>query len=313
VFVLLWQVFVQVLLPIMVMFGCGYLLDRRFRLDLATVVKVNIHLFVPAFIFVRLVEAQLAGGLALRIIAFTACIVAGLFIVAGVVAKLARYTREETRALQMAAMFYNAATYGIPLMALASGNVAAPIQVFVILVQNVGHFTLGVFLASSAHHRGWRAVLPMLRQTSIWAVSAALLIRGFDLPVQSIRWIWVPLNYFAQGLVGVALITLGIQLSQTEHRQKLSRLGWALTLRLLGGPLLAWALVSAFGFRGELAAIMILSASFPTAVNTALIAHEFNADRHFAASAVFWSTVFSMVTVTVLIAVLRLPAVISAL
>ena len=50
---------------------------------------------------------------------------------------------------------------------------------------------------------------------------------------------------------------------------------------------------------------MILSSSFPTAVNTALIAHEFDADPHFAASAVFCSTLLSMITVTVLITILH--------
>jgi predicted permease len=66
-----------------------------------------------------------------------------------------------------------------------------------------------------------------------------------------------------------------------------------------------WALVGLFGFHGELAKSMILSASFPTAVNTALIAHEFNADTEYAAGAVFWSTLLSMISVTVLIAVLK--------
>ena len=310
---LLVEVFTHVLLPILVMFACGWVLDRRFRLDLATVVKVNIHLFVPAFIFVHLVEAKLEGHLALRVVAFTICIVAGLFVASALVGKIFGYSREHTRTLQIAAMFYNSANYGIPLMDLAYGTVAAPLQVFIILVQNIGNFTLGVFLASSAKHRGWRAALPALRQTSVWAVGCALTIRALHLPVQEIGWIWVPLNYFSKGLVGVALITLGVQLSQTEHRQSISRIGWALALRLLGGPLLACAFVRLFNFHGQTAAIMILSASFPTAVNTALIAHEFKTDSHFAAAAVFYSTLFSMVTVTILVAVLRMPQVLALL
>jgi malate permease and related proteins len=48
-----------------------------------------------------------------------------------------------------------------------------------------------------------------------------------------------------------------------------------------------------------------VSASFPTAVNTALLAHEFNADSQFAAAAVFYSTLLSMLTVTLLIALLH--------
>ncbi len=50
---------------------------------------------------------------------------------------------------------------------------------------------------------------------------------------------------------------------------------------------------------------MIVSSSFPTAVNTALIAHEFQADSQIAIAVVFYSTLFSMVTVTALIAFFR--------
>jgi predicted permease len=307
--VLILDVFTQVLLPILVMFGVGWLLDRKFNVDLPTIVKLNVNVFVPAFIFTRLVEAQLAGHEALRVVGFTICVSAGMFVAGALVGKVLRYSPVHTRGVQIAAMFYNSANYGIPLMALAYPGRAEVLQVFVILVQNIGNFTVGVFLASSAKHRGWRAALPAFRQLSIYAVAAALLVRTCAVPVQDWRWLWVPLHYFADGLVAFALITLGIQLSKTEHRQPLSQLSSALVLRLLGGPLLAVALVKAFGFTGQTALVMILSASFPTAVNTALVAHEMGADHHFAAATVFWSTVLSMITVTALITVLRLPGV----
>ena len=125
------------------------------------------------------------------------------------------------------------------------------------------------------------------------------------------------LRSFPQGRVGQgAALTLSAALFASVHflrQQKqlllpalgLFVLGWALGLRLLVGPLIATALIPVFGFTGQEATIMIVSSSFPTAVNTALIAHEFQADSHFAAAAVFYSTLFSMFTVTILIAVLR--------
>jgi len=111
--------------------------------------------------------------------------------------------------------------------------------------------------------------------------------------------------------VGVALVTLGAQLSQTRVQQNAGRLFWALGLRLLAGPLLAALLCGRFGFHGEEAVVMVVSAAFPTAVNTALLAHEFQADSQFAAAVVFYSTLASMLTVTCLIAVLRVPEVLA--
>jgi predicted permease len=304
---LFWRVFVEVLLPILVIFAVGWLLDRRCRLDLATLVKLNIYLFVPAFIFHEVVSSSLQAPLAGRVILFTLSIIAAMYASSLMIGTLLRYTAEQTRALQLATMFYNSGNYGIPLMTLAFPGLGPLLQVFVILATNVSTFTVGLFLAGSVHRRGWRAVLPMLRQVSLWAVAAACLIRLLHVPVMQWRWLWVPVDYLHSGLVGIALVTLGAQLSQTSARQNASRLSWALGLRLVGGPLLACALVPLFGFRGETAAVMIVSTGFPTAVNTALIAHEFKADAHFAAAAVFYSTMASMISVTLLITLARLP------
>lgn len=302
---LLWNVFSQVLLPVLAMFGLGWVLDRKFTFDLNTCVKLNIYLFVPAFMFVHVVKSDLSGELALRVVGFTACIIASMFLLAEVIGRIAGYDTPKRRSMQMAAMFYNSANYGIPLMTLAFPQVGAVFQVFIVLVQNLTTFTVGLFLANSAH-TGWRVVVPMLRQASIWAIIAAIAVRLGHVPVQQWRWLWVPLNYFSDGLVAMALVTLGVQLSKTEHRQPLGRISWALALRLLIAPLIAWALVPLFGFTGETARILIVSTSFPTAVNTALLAHEFKADSHFAAAAVFYSTMASMVTVTLLVAIVRM-------
>lgn len=307
---LVLDVFTQVLLPILLMFSAGWALDRIWKVDLATVVRLNINLFVPAFIFYELSTKEVEGALAWKAVGFTVSVVIVLFAISAGVAKFARYPVERTRSLQIAACFYNSANYGIPLMHLAFPGTAEALQVFVILVQNIGNFTLGVFLVSSANHPGLRALLAVLRQPSVWAVIIALSIRGVCGPVTpdtegGLRWLWVPLKYFHDALVALALVTLGVQLSKTSARASLPKLGWALALRLIAGPLVGWGLATLWRFEGEIYLTMILSTSFPTAVNTALIAHEFKADTDYATGAVFWSTLFSMVTVTVLIVLLK--------
>ena len=298
-------IFVHVLLPILMLIGVGWLLDWRWKLDLATLVRLNIYLVVPAFIFYEVVHSSIDSSVALKVMGYTACVIAGMFVCSALVGRLLGYPAAQTRSLQLATMFYNSGNYGVPLMTLAYPAGGPLLQVFVVLTQNISCFTVGLLLASSGKSPGWRSLLPMLRQVSLWAVSCALLVRVFHVPVQEWRWLWVPVEYLHGTLVGVALVTLGVQLSQTRVRQSFARLGWALGVRLLGGPAIALALVPLFGFRGEVAAVMILSSGFPTAVNTALLAHEFEADSAFAAAAVFYSTLGSMVTVTFLIALLK--------
>jgi malate permease and related proteins len=54
------------------------------------------------------------------------------------------------------------------------------------------------------------------------------------------------------------------------------------------------------------AASLVLAAGAPTAVNTALLAHEFGGDVSFATSAVYYSTILSLLTTTLNLMLLRM-------
>ena len=146
----------------------------------------------------------------------------------------------------------------------------------------------------------------MLRQPAIYGVALGLLVRSLGLPVQEIGAIWEPLELVATGLVPFALITLGVQLSQTKPPPIKGRLTVALFLKLLVGPAIALPMTWAFGFEGVAAAVLILGVGAPTAVNTALLAHEFGADSHFATAAVCYSTVLGLFTSAIILTVLKL-------
>jgi predicted permease len=307
---LIASVFVEVLLPILLMAGAGWALDRRAKLDLSTIAKLNIQLFVPVFIFVEIVLADLGAtfsGTPLRVIAFTASVIAVVGFLAWGIGGALRLPSAEKRSLQIAAMFYNSGNFGIPLMQLAYGPAGSALQVFIVMVQNLANFTVGIFLlATPDKPRSFLDKLrPMLRQGSIWALLIGLAVHWFAIPITGWNWLWKPLRFIHDGLVPLALVSLGAQLSKTKLGGSLRRIAPAVALRLLGGPLAGWALSALFGFTGELRDIMIVSASFPSAVNTALLAHEFKADAEYAAATVFYSTVLSVFTVTPLIALLR--------
>ena len=47
------QIVTEVCLPLFLVVGFGWVMDRKFALNLETLVKINIYLLVPAFVFVR--------------------------------------------------------------------------------------------------------------------------------------------------------------------------------------------------------------------------------------------------------------------
>lgn len=302
---MLFQIFVDVCLPILILIGLGWGLDRLFDFDLKTLVKLNLYLFVPAFILVRLSTSDLAGVIGLKIVAFTVSVILSMGAISWIVCAIRRIPPGERYAMKLSTMIYNCGNWGIPLMTLAFSELGAVVQVFVLATMNLTGFSLGIFLANagSSDRKGW--FLPILKQPSPYAILTALILRALDNPLENIIFVWTPLSYLADGLVAFALLTLGVQLAKTRPPAPRGTLGITLFIRLIGGPLVATGLTWLFGFQGEIAAILIVGAAAPTAVNTALLAHEFKADHRFAAAAVLYSTLFAAVIVTGLLAMLR--------
>ncbi len=302
---MLFRIFVDVALPILALVGLGWGLDRLFGLDLKTLVKLNLYLFVPAFILVRLSTSDLAGLIGLKVVAFTLAVIFAMGALSWIACALRRQPPGQRYAMKLSTMIYNSGNWGIPLMTLAFSELGPVVQVFVLATMNLTSFSLGVFLANAGSSERRGLFRPILRQPSPYAIALALCLRASGNPLEEVVFVWTPLNHLADGLIGFALLTLGVQLSQTRPPAPVGNLGIALAIRLLGGPLAAVALTWAFGFRGELAAILILGTAAPTAVNTALLAHEFKADERFAAAMVLYSTLLAAVVVTLLLAVLR--------
>lgn len=302
---MLFQIFVDVCLPILILIGLGWGLDRLFDFDLKTLVKLNLYLFVPAFILVRLSTSDLAGVIGLKVVAFTVSVILSMGAISWIVCAIRRIPPGERYAMKLSTMIYNCGNWGIPLMTLAFSELGAVVQVFVLATMNLTGFSLGIFLANagSSERKGW--FLPILKQPSPYAILIALILRALDNPLENVVFVWTPLNYLADGLVAFALLTLGVQLAKTRPPSPRGTLGITLFIRLIGGPLVATGLTWLFGFQGEIAAILIVGAAAPTAVNTALLAHEFKADHRFAAAAVLYSTLFAAVIVTALLAILR--------
>jgi predicted permease len=102
------------------------------------------------------------------------------------------------------------------------------------------------------------------------------------------------------------LITLGVQLSKTKFDFRDINVHISVLSRLVVGPVLAFLFIHLFRFSGVTAQTVFIAYSVPTAVNTALIAVEFNNNPDFASQVVVVSTVFSAVTLTLAVFMARI-------
>ena len=321
---MLLSILLNILLPILVMVGLGAWLRWMFAVDLATLTKLNIYLFVPAFVFDKVANSRLPWADMGGVVLVTLVQVTTLGVIVWGIGRLFSVSRKTLCAVALAVMFYNSGNFGLPLAQLAypgTGTGAkdgGAVQAFVVMVQNVLTFTLGLGIAASAHGTGiGRVLVRILRLPVLYILAAALAARwwldaapGRQLPTVIAK----PTEYLSAGLVPVALVTLGAQLAVRPRWPRWKPVALVLLLRLVLGPaqmaLLLWGFHQ-IGWRAlDLwpwpAELLILTAAVPTAVNTLLLTLELDGDATLAADCVFWTTVFSCVTLTAWIALLRL-------
>jgi predicted permease len=337
------DVLLTILAPILLMVAIGALLRWKLRIDVATLGRLNIYLFVPVYVFEYVSTSQLKWEEMLGIFGITVLQVATLGLLIWAIGRAFKISRNTLAAIALAVMFYNSGNYGLPLAQLAypekttstqhagaeprsfDDRRAAPdpapqkngaaVQTFVMMAQNLLTFTVGMAIAAAANHgglaKGLKTLLrlPILPGLALGIAAQYWLKTGHHLPIAISK----TSRYIADGLVPIALVTLGAQLATNPRWPRWKPVSMVLFLRLILGPLQMAALLFLLhktGYRPvDLwpwpAELLVLTASVPTAVNTLLLTLEIGGDADLAADCVFWTTLVSCVTITGWLIVLR--------
>ncbi|MGE5630565.1 MAG: AEC family transporter [Caulobacteraceae bacterium] len=300
------------IVPIFIIIALGFLLSKKFNLNIYTLSKLSFYVFVPAFIFVNLYTTEISLDM-LKVLFFCILYMATNALVAKVIAKFRKYDTGMANAFKNSIMFNNSGNIGVSLITLVFGSApfiingktpylseALAAQIMVLMLQNITSNTLGFYNAGRAKMSARDSVRKIFSMPSIYVVPLALLLKYMQFDITVIP-VWPALVYIKNGLVPMALITLGVQLSKTEFNFGSMDVYISSFMRLIFGPVLALVFIYIFGFTGVVAQTVLIAHSVPTAVNTALIAVECDNNKDFAAQAVMVSTIFSAVTLTLAI------------
>jgi predicted permease len=295
----------NVIAPIFAMMMVGFGVQKLIGLDTRSLTKLNFWIFVPAVLWVQITESKLSSRDMGIIATHFVIVFATMGLLTWQAARLCGANDRLRRALTASVLFYNSGNYGIPAAQFAFGA-AAPfavaVQSIVIMLQNVSNFSIGLSLHAGGREdsRLSKTLGAMFKLPMIYVLIAAWIWRG----IAGATGATVPapldksVHAIADGMVPVALVTLGAQMAALKSHRFDRFLGLALLLRLVAAPAFSWLVVWAMGIQGELAQSLIVSVSFPTAVNSALLAMEFDNEPDFAAATVFYSTIFSALTVS---------------
>jgi len=295
-------IFWQVIFPIFFIILVGAVLERALTLDIATLTRINFYAFVPALVFIKMLQADrsllMMGNIALFVLAHSAV----MFLFALLLYRRPLF-QPYRKVLLLASVLTNAGNYGIPFVLLAFGDRYMSVAAVVFLVQNLMTFTFGVLLMESGQPHKVHLLRAIARLPVIYALLTAILLNALSVPVP--KPLALPLEFLANALVPVALLTLGTQLGRGIGRPSIALLVAPVTLRLVLAPLLALAIVPLFGFPRDIDAVLVATAGLPIAVNVFILSAQYRTGEAFASQIVTTSTLLSALSQSVWLALLR--------
>ncbi|MEI3605236.1 AEC family transporter [Pseudogracilibacillus sp. SE30717A] len=296
----------NIILPIFVIMAIGYFIQKKFHLNIATLAKLNIYFLVPGFIFAKLYSTTFSAGLFLNILLFFILYVVILYFISQFIGKLVGLEKGKKTTFTNSVMFFNSGNYGVPVndLVFRGDPLGMSIQVIMLTLQNIFLFSYGIFSLQAVHTGKLKALLSYFKMPMLYAMLFGISLNMLNIAVPS--FILIPANYIADAMISLALFTLGAQVATIRFTSGLGHVYYSLVLRLLVGPAIALAIIYTFRVEGIVAQSLFIASAMPTSVNSAVIAEEYNNHPEFAAQIVLFSTLFSAITVTVVIYLSRL-------
>lgn len=292
----LGQIFWERVLPILLLIALGFWFQRRMRVDASTLNRVNIYLFVPALTLSRLAETPLSVHIIGTVAIAVSLNGAILWLLSWLIGRMIGWNSETQTTVTLGAMLGNSGNFGLPLIELVLGRQFVGYQALVLALNNALTFTVGIWLLARAKLSLTRAAKQVLSMPLIYAVLIGILLSATRTALPSP--LLIPLRYLGDGLIPLALVTLGIQLAEQADLKNSSAISLAAFFRLIISPLSMAAIVHFLCIQPELGRVLILGASVPTAVNTALLAIEFQVNPALASAIVLVTTLICPLTVT---------------
>jgi len=267
-------------------------------MDSRTFSRIVIYIFVPALLFVRIYNTQITPEFFGKVFIYMLGIQVLSFLAGNLAAAVFKYPRSIKAAFCNSILCFNSGNYGLPLIELAFKNnpLATTSQIFIIVIQNIITNTFGVFQASSGNTSYKKALKNVLAMPSLYVLAVIIAVKALGIKVPG--QVLLPLQYISDGFVGFALISLGVQLAEVNFGSRIKDAFLSSFIRLILLPSFGFLLVTALGIKGILAQALILGISTPSAVNTAMIAKEYDNEPEYAAQIVLVSTILSAVTIS---------------
>ena len=295
----IFLVFLNVVTPVFILVVIGYFVGPRLKIEARSLSRTAYFVFIPAFVFNIISEAKIDSGLTLQMLSFIFVAQIAVALLGFLVGKALRQSREITAAFVLIATFGNVGNFGLPLIVFRLGETARTFATVYFVATVFISFVICVGVASWARNGGVTAVFSVFKTPALIALIPALVfnIADVEVPIFLSRLS----GLLGQAMIPVMLISLGVQMGEVPKIKINFNVFAASTVRLIGGPVLALLIVPYFGLEGLERSTGILQAAMPAAVLASIIALEYKLLPEFVTTTVLFSTLYSILTLTVIL------------
>lgn len=296
------MIFFQIVAPILVLMAIGAFLQRKFTFNLKTMSQLITYCFMPAAVFLSIYETSVNKEVLGQITIFIVLFIGSQMLLSALLAKVLGLNKLESAVFKNSIVLINSGNYGIPVaqMIFVTQPIGVAIQVILVIFQNMTTYTYGLYNLISSTKSGMAILRDFLKMPIVHALILGALMNMLNVPIpQMLR---IPLEYIAGGFVAVALLILGMQLSQIQVRTMFNKMIIVSCFtRLVLGPIIALGIIYMLGLDGVVAQSLLIASAFPTSRNSSSLALEYDIESDTAAQTVLFSTVVSCITVTFVI------------
>ena len=328
----IFQYSMTAVFPILILILLGYYARRTGMISSQTASQINSFNFrfgYSCMLFINLYNADLSGGLPLRLIAAVIILLFILALLGWAAASVFTQKRSRKGVLIQATFRSNYAIIGMMLAEALEGKegteMVAIFQLPVVLFFNVASvLALSIYSDSDKKPTVGSVLRKMAKNPMILGIiigALTILVRqvipaGADgLPVftlsGSLPWLYSAINNLSRMAPPLALIILGSTLVISDARGFMKELAAGIVLRLIAAPVIGFFALYALQRAGLVsltpALVSMLVALFgsPVATASAIMAKEMGADHSLAGQLVVWTSVLSLVTLFILVFVLK--------
>ncbi len=300
---MIFIVFIQVILPILLVFLSGYLMQRKLQLNITAISSVAMYIFIPCLIFRTLYQVDMDLQYVYMILFFALFFIM-MIMINKVYARIRKLPKPYESAYILTTAFMNMGNYGAPIILLAYGTAGFNFAVSLFVIQAFTTHTFGVYYAGRGKLKLIDILKKILELPMIYAVAVVLIFKGFG--IQMPDNLFSVINLLASAAIPMVMVILGMQLAMISVKSfEWGSISYITAMRLLLSPILAYFLTLLFPFDPLLAKVLILSLSMPSAVVVTMYAIQFDAKPSLVSSATFINTLLSIVTITILLMLLK--------